>query len=81
MPDARSLIQPEIESAKNPPRIRQLFSENESAKSIVKHIHEIDRTMKTLEKESQTAENYAGAAVDTLISLADRTRQLSQSAA
>jgi hypothetical protein len=58
-----------------------LDQQNESAKSIVKHIHEIDRTMKTLEKESQTAENYAGAAVDTLISLADRTRQLSQSAA
>jgi hypothetical protein len=58
-----------------------LDQQNESAKSIVKHIHEIDRTMKTLEKESQTAENYAGAAVNTLISLADRTRQLSQSAA
>jgi methyl-accepting chemotaxis protein len=58
-----------------------LDQQNESAKSIVKHIHEIDRTMKTLEKESQMAENYAGAAVNTLISLADRTRQLSQSAA
>lgn len=58
-----------------------LDQQNESAKSIVKHIHEIDRTMKTLEKESQMAENYAGAAVNTLISLADRTRQLCQSAA
>ena len=58
-----------------------LDQQNESAKSIVKHIHEIDRTMKTLEKESQMAENYAGAAVNTLISLADRTRQLSQSGA
>jgi hypothetical protein len=58
-----------------------LDHQNESARSIVKHIHEIDRTMKTLEKESQMAETFAGAAVNTLTSLADRTRQLSQSAA
>jgi hypothetical protein len=58
-----------------------LDQQNESARSIVKHIHEIDRTMKTLEKESQKAESYAGAAVNTLTSLADRTRQLSFRAA